>query len=566
MSATLVSFTQRASAGSQAVTGVGFRPKAVILWTTWRAGTGLFDDAEICEGASDGVTQFARTMSEESGDLSASNGMTFGAILRRLDRAGSPGQLCAASLVSLDADGFTLNWSVSDAGGATIHAIALGGGTLRASLITGTLPSGVSTALTGTGFEPAAALVWAAKTGSPTATGSFAARHSWGFAAGADQCSCATLESGAFGNKKRTMCTVTDSIVSTSMQESGILAGGAATHHRIASFDADGLTFEDAAGSFGGTADVAVLCLRGVSVSVGECRIPTSPGTVAVTAGVAPELLLLQTVDLAFGGSPIANDARFGIGAWTEDAQVTLGAGSDGTGQVTASHTDTALRIYAPGATAGASTLRVAATVASIEDDGFTLDCATVTGESTYVQYLAIGPSPASSKRNTLTGTSHTVEGDNNFIAGESNEIVGTDSEVHGKDGTVIGDRSVLFSLDGDPHEIAADGVFEVDANDFVVNGRSLLEAVTGPGASTDRGIASWNGTDGRVLRDTPGPTIASDGRIANVTDPTNPQDVATKAYVDAHSGGGWIPLVDGSEPPNFITDGSGHLILVAYP
>lgn len=30
--------------------------------------------------------------------------------------------------------------------------------------------------------------------------------------------------------------------------------------------------------------------------------------------------------------------------------------------------------------------------------------------------------------------------------------------------------------------------------------------------------------------------------------------------------GGGWIPLVDGSEPPNFITDGAGHLILVAYP
>lgn len=27
-----------------------------------------------------------------------------------------------------------------------------------------------------------------------------------------------------------------------------------------------------------------------------------------------------------------------------------------------------------------------------------------------------------------------------------------------------------------------------------------------------------------------------------------------------------WIPLVDGSEPPVFITDGAGHLILVAYP
>lgn len=31
-------------------------------------------------------------------------------------------------------------------------------------------------------------------------------------------------------------------------------------------------------------------------------------------------------------------------------------------------------------------------------------------------------------------------------------------------------------------------------------------------------------------------------------------------------SGSSWIPLVDGSEPPNFITDGAGVLILVTYP
>lgn len=30
--------------------------------------------------------------------------------------------------------------------------------------------------------------------------------------------------------------------------------------------------------------------------------------------------------------------------------------------------------------------------------------------------------------------------------------------------------------------------------------------------------------------------------------------------------GGSWIPLVDGSEPPVFITDGAGVLILVAGP
>lgn len=35
---------------------------------------------------------------------------------------------------------------------------------------------------------------------------------------------------------------------------------------------------------------------------------------------------------------------------------------------------------------------------------------------------------------------------------------------------------------------------------------------------------------------------------------------------LSASGGGGWIPLVDGAEPPGFITDGAGVLILVPGP
>jgi hypothetical protein len=36
----------------------------------------------------------------------------------------------------------------------------------------------------------------------------------------------------------------------------------------------------------------------------------------------------------------------------------------------------------------------------------------------------------------------------------------------------------------------------------------------------------------------------------------------ANVAIADA---GSWLPLVDGSDPPNFVTDGAGTLIAVAY-
>ncbi len=49
----------------------------------------------------------------------------------------------------------------------------------------------------------------------------------------------------------------------------------------------------------------------------------------------------------------------------------------------------------------------------------------------------------------------------------------------------------------------------------------------------------------------------------------TNPDGVAGNPLieVDAISGGGgtYIPLVDGAEPPSFITDGAGQLILIPW-
>lgn len=54
----------------------------------------------------------------------------------------------------------------------------------------------------------------------------------------------------------------------------------------------------------------------------------------------------------------------------------------------------------------------------------------------------------------------------------------------------------------------------------------------------------------------------SADGSVAITTNP------ATKAVDLAvlEAASQWIPLVDGSEPPVLVSDGAGHLVLVAYP
>lgn len=157
------------------------------------------------------------------------------------------------------------------------------------------------------------------------------------------------------------------------------------------------------------------------------------------------------------------------------------------------------------------------------------------------------------------------------------------EATVHGGDVTHTGD----LTLD---HVVVGNGVDDIkviadtgDADQFLhgsVSGPPAFGPVRVNPASLPVGFGS-DGDDGMI--GPPGVAGAAGAAGATgATGATGPAGMAgppgfdgddgavgfiiQQAVSSSTPGSSWIPLVDGAEPPAFITNGAGVLILVAYP
>jgi len=116
--------TQPAATGNQAITGVGFLPKAVIFAHSGATTDNTVENyAALGIGFTDGTNNNAMMSGSDTG---SSVVISTGGCIRRSYGSTTPTVTANASASSLDSDGFTLNWTTTDATARIYNYFAFG--------------------------------------------------------------------------------------------------------------------------------------------------------------------------------------------------------------------------------------------------------------------------------------------------------------------------------------------------------------------------------------------------------------------------------------------------------
>jgi hypothetical protein len=170
--ATSKSFTQRTTTGTQAITGVGFQPKLVIFTYSQNNLNGGYGVA------SSSTSRWACSYSMAGGASMSSTNLVSRIqdttkCISLLNSGGVTTTMCAADLTTMDADGFTLNWTTATSTTLQCRYLAIGG---AGQFATGTFTKSANTTDTtqtinaGLATAPGAYMVFGAATTSNTAT------------------------------------------------------------------------------------------------------------------------------------------------------------------------------------------------------------------------------------------------------------------------------------------------------------------------------------------------------------------------------------------------------------
>lgn len=373
--------TTDAASVQQAISGVGFKPRAVMLWTSCCVTSGtLVDSARFAFGyaarnSSDTITQGACGWSSE--DNVANTNCSRRAAQKALSIIQYDESLLAeCDLYSFDSDGFTLNWTTNNGTAYLIHWMALGGESITDAYVKNwTLNTSTGNqAVSGVGFQPDIVFHLMSGQAGTLPLSNTHAGFSLGAMTSAAQCVAAGFSRDAYQQDRH----VTNTRTSYCMWLSGTLEtlDGYASY---VSLDADGFTVNvnDAPS---GAWNVFSLCLAG-----GNYRLSSFANWNGVAgnqsytgAGFKPDGVLLWSNAKAFNtGTGPSSGAAHHIGATDGTNQAVANGmddyGSDPTDACSIAKTDRVLCLdYLPAN--GVGSIDTEASIVSLDADGFTLN------------------------------------------------------------------------------------------------------------------------------------------------------------------------------------------------
>lgn len=383
-------FSQPTSTGNQAVTGVGFQPKAVIFFWNNRTSDGT-------DTTSGSIGYGLATSSSNRVGLCAFRSTTSATARSRHDDSkcltminGSGTVLSGADLVTMDSDGFTINWTTADAVARKINFVALGGSDLTNAYIKQfTFPAGSGNqSHTGVGFQPDSMMLFSvANTTAPPNSQSFM-RMDVGAAVSSSERAGTSMEAnGTTTGRKRQRTNLQIPNVSNPQDIDFV------------SFDADGFTISSA----GGTAYYGyALCLKGPRMKIGTLTQPTSTGNQAVTGvGFSPQVAMFLNWCEPANTSSVTTSAMQGFGAATSSsARAHIAAYYASTRNTNQNNNLDSIKCIK---TFSTSALTSDADLVSMDSDGFTVNWTTADATSREIIYITLGnsaPIPATNTSN----------------------------------------------------------------------------------------------------------------------------------------------------------------------
>jgi hypothetical protein len=388
-------FVKITTTGNQSVTGVGFTPKALILYATALTADGFASNIVtgfgMASGSAAGNNRTITTSSTNAEAATTACGRGYQAkVLSMIATTGSMDSECG--LVSFDADGFTVNWSTSSANAYEIHYIAFGGTDLTNALVKDeSCPAATGNqAFTGYGFKPDF-LLFITDYGSGTGFATTDARFGigaaisptkrWAASIFASSGSAVGSADNEFSAQSNVACITIDDFV-TAMRADHV------------SMDADGYTLNFSAVSSGRS--FAALALKGGSYDLGHQAKPTggAPASQQLTGSAfKPKLVLLASYNIAASTS-IANGAKLSIGAMDASNQGSTWVEAKFRSSPSVSNQSTISTAALQLAT-GPSTADATGAFSSFNSDGWTLTWNPNNGVAADIGWISFGDSAA---------------------------------------------------------------------------------------------------------------------------------------------------------------------------